>query len=269
VCHNYRFFPMIAELRGRILGGDLGPVHAVRGAYVQDWLLETTDTNWRVDASRGGASRTVADIGTHWIDLAETVTGRRLEAVAAQLSTIHPRRPAYEGVGTFATAGGPVDEWLEVTTEDQAQLLLRFGGGLPGALVLSQVAAGHKNDLELTVDGATGSATWRQERPDLLAIGRRDRPTESVVRGGPGLSPESAALTTLPAGHPEGWADGLRNLLAAAYRAIRGAGHPPVPLPTFEDGLRHLAFVEAAIRSAREERWVAIAEVLTEKEVEG
>ena len=262
LCHNYRYFAMVAELRARVATGDLGRVHAIRGSYLQDWLLQATDTNWRIDAARGGASRAVADIGTHWVDLAEVASGQRLAAVMAQLGTIHPSRARHDRVETFSTADPAGDETV-VSTEDQAALLLRFADGAGGALVVSQVVAGAKNALELSIDGGEASATWRQERPDQLWVGRRDRASELVSRDARILSSEAAALSRLPAGHNEGWSDALRNLLAAAYAKMRGDERSPdaMPLPTFDDGVRHLAFVEAALRSAAEERWVSIDEV--------
>jgi predicted dehydrogenase len=213
----------------------------------------------------------VADIGSHWVDLAEAISGLRLEAVMAELGTVHPRRPA-EGRQTFGSgrAEADADGWSDVDTEDQAALLLRFGEGIQGALVLSQVAAGHKNALDLSLDGADASATWRQERPDQLWIGHRERPSELVSRDARTLSADAAAMARLPAGHNEGWGDGLRNLLAAAYDEIarRRAGggaaeaHKGMPLPTFEDGARHLAFVEATLRSSAEGRWVSMSDVM-------
>jgi predicted dehydrogenase len=264
LCHNYRFFPMVAELQQRVSDGALGRLSAIRGAYLQDWLLAADATNWRIDAGRGGRSRAIADIGSHWIDLAEMVTQTRLEAVMADTGTLHERRPGYQHVGTFAT-GGDGAEWMTVTTEDQAGLLLRFHGGISGTLTLSQVAAGHSNDLTISIDGTGGSATWRQERPDELWIGGAGA-SQTIARSPAHLSPAARHLAHLPAGHNEGWADALRNLLAAAYAAIDRRRHrdeeAAAALPTFEDGVRHLAFVEAALSSASQGRWIAIDDVL-------
>jgi len=264
LCHNYRFFPMAAELRERIASGALGSLHAIRGTYLQDWLLSPRSTNWRVDAARGGRSRAIADIGSHWIDLAETVSRLRVVSVLADLSTVHARRPTHDHVRTFSDAGDGSGS-VVVTTEDQAGLLLRFENGVHGTLALSQVAAGHGNDLELSVDGAEGSATWPQERPDELWLSTGTG-TQTIARAPGRLTGGAQHLARLPSGHSEGWADALRNLLAAAYAEIRGdrdrAEAVAAPLPTFEDGLRHLAFVEAAICSAAERRWVTVDEVL-------
>jgi predicted dehydrogenase len=266
LCHNYRFFPMVAEMRLQVAAGNLGRVHAIRGAYLQDWLLSADATNWRIDAARGGRSRTIADIGTHWVDLAETVSHSRLEAVLADLATVHARRPAGAHARTFSTQSDDVEEWVDVDTEDQAGLLLRFEGGVKATLSVSQVAAGHSNDLELSIDGTDGSATWRQEQPDQLRLARHGA-VETMARSPDRLLPGARGLAQLPAGHNEGWADALRNLIAAAYAAIRGdrgaEAEEAAPLPTFEDGVRHIAFVEAALQSASAGRWVSIDEVLS------
>lgn len=264
LCHTYRFFAMAAELRERIASGVLGSLHAIRGSYLQDWLLSPRSTNWRVDAARGGRSRAIADIGSHWIDLAETVSRLRVVSVLADLSTVYARRPAHDDVRTFSEAG-PASGSVVVTTEDQAGLLLRFENGVHGTLAVSQVAAGHGNDLELSVDGAEGSATWRQERPDELWLATGTG-TQTIARAPGRLTGGAQQLARLPSGHNEGWADALRNLLAAAYATIDGSRGPldeeAAPLPTFDDGLRRVALVEAALRSAADERWVELAEIL-------
>jgi predicted dehydrogenase len=267
LCHNYRFFPMVAELRVQVAAGTLGRVHAIRGAYLQDWLLSADATNWRIDAARGGRSRTIADIGTHWVDLAESVADCRLEAVLADVATVHARRPSSAHSRTFSSESNAT-EWVDVDTEDQAGLLLRFEGGVKATLSVSQVAAGHSNDLELSIDGAVGSATWRQEQPDLLRIASNGR-LEVIPRSPERLSAGARQLARLPAGHNEGWADALRNLMAAAYATVRGdrgaEAEAAAPLPTFEDGVRHIAFVEAALQSAASGRWVTIDEVLNQQ----
>jgi predicted dehydrogenase len=229
ICHSYRFLPLLAELASRVGAGALGRVHLARGAFLQDWLLLGTDEDWRLDASRGGMSRAVADLGVHWLDLVESITGSTAKAVVAQVGYLHARE-----------------------TEDHAGLLVRFSGGLQGACVLSQATAGHHNDFELSLDGDAGSATWRGERKDELWLGTRDRAPDLITRDRVG-SPAARALAERHNGPNEG----RRNLLAAFYGALDG-NPPPVPLPTFEDGLRHVRFATAAIASARSAAWVKL-----------
>jgi predicted dehydrogenase len=234
ICQNYRFLPLIAELASRVAAGELGLVHLARGGYLQDWLLLGSDDNWRLDTSRGGVSRTAADIGVHWLDLVETLTARPVEAVVAQLGYLHGRK-----------------------TEDHAGLLIRFAGGLQGVCTLSQASAGRRNDVELSLDGSAGSATWQSERKDQLWLGARDRAPKVVTRST--VRSESARHLAQRAAGPD---EGRRNLLAAFYASLDGIPSP-VPLPTFDDGLRHVRFAEAAIISARRHAWVEIDEVKT------
>ena len=234
ICQNYRFLPLIAELASRVAAGDLGPVHFARGAFLQDWLLLETDDNWRLDTSRGSVSRTAADIGVHWLDLVETITGRHVEAVVSQLGYLHGRK-----------------------TEDHAGLLIRFEGGMQGVCTLSQASAGRRNEVELSLDGTLGSATWLSERRDELWVGARDRAPEVVTRATARSAPARAL-----AKRPPGADEGRRNLLAAFYASVDGKPSP-VPLPTFADGLRHVRFAEAAIVSARRRAWVEVAEMKT------
>src|SRR5947209_5006143 len=102
VCYNTRFYPLNLEARRRVADGKLGAVYHVTGSYHQDWLLYETDFNWRVLADEGGALRAVADIGTHWLDLVQFITGRRVESVCADLRTFLPTRQRPKGpVETF------------------------------------------------------------------------------------------------------------------------------------------------------------------------
>jgi predicted dehydrogenase len=150
-------------------------------------------------------------------------------------------------------------------------MLLRFRGGTVGSVTISQVAAGHLNDLRLAVDGEAGSAEWRQEHPDELRIAGLAGTTEIVARARSALAPGADALAALPAGHPEGWADAMRNLLAAAYTAFRGERpaeeEAAAPLPTFEDGARHMAFVEAVLRSHASGQWTPIGDIVAEADM--
>ena len=231
LAYNYRFHPLVVELAARI--AYLGPLHLARGSFLQDWLLLATDANWRVEERRGGASRAIADIGAHWLDLVELVSGERVVAVAAQLGRLHGRG-----------------------TEDHAGLLLRFSEGMTGTLVLSQAAAGHRNDMELSLDGSTGSATWRHERPNELWLGSRAGDAVVVGRDDDLLSPMARELAALFSGPNEA----RRNLIAAVYARLAGDERAPAaPLATFEDGLRHARFAAAALESARRDRWVTLA----------
>ena len=257
---NLRFYPIAHQARALVASGALGDVWNVHGGYLQDWLLYPTDWNWRLEPEKGGALRAVADIGSHWMDLAQWVTGRRIEAVFADFRTALPvrQRPTGE-VETFAAAGEVERVEAPMTTEDIANLLFRLEGGCAGAAVVSQVSAGRKNSLRLEVDGSEGALAWDAERHEELWLGHRDRANETLLRN-PGLLDASAqARTTLPAGHAEGFAATFRELYRAVYSAVAEGGMPAEPdFPTFEDGHRSNVLGDAIAASNERRQWVEV-----------
>jgi len=262
VAYNLRFYPLVTEARQRVAAGALGRVHAVHGAYLQDWLLHDTDWNWRLDPPQGGALRAVADIGTHWLDMVTWVTGQPVVKVLADLSTVHPvrRRPMGE-VRTFAGQGAPPGDFesVAVSTEDQAAILLRLRDGALGALMVSQVSAGRRNALSFQVDGAAGALAWSSEEPNRLWLGHRDRPNELLDKDPALLSAPARARSAYPGGHQEGYPDTFRQLFASVYAYVaRGDLSAPRDFPTFADGHREMLHCDAILESAATGRWVAL-----------
>jgi predicted dehydrogenase len=263
VCFVYRHFPLVQELRARLRGGGDGPVHLVRASYLQDWLLRRDDWNWRLDAAHAGASRAVADIGSHAIDLIQHVTGEPIVAVAAQIGRVHDTRisPGEEGRETFAV-GGSAGTVVAAETEDHAGVLFRLASGAHGVLSVSQVSAGRKNHLGLEVDVANAGYSWDQEEPNHLWIGRRDGANADVLRDPANLSPAARPLAHLPGGHQEGWPDALRNLFDDFYASVLaarlGTGDREATFATFADATRVQAVVEAVLRSDSTRSWADV-----------
>jgi predicted dehydrogenase len=257
---NIRFYPLNQQVRALVADGELGTVHLVSGHYLQDWLLLETDWNWRLEPDRGGPLRAVADIGSHWLDLVSFLIGQPVEAVVADLATVVPVRQEPTGpVETFAAASGGTTRPRQIQTEDLATILLRFAGGVRGALVVSQVSPGRKNALRYEIDGSRAAACWESERPDELWIGHRQRANEILLRNPALMAPAAAATTSLPGGHAEGFADTFRALYRAVYSAVAAGGPPADPLyPTFADGHEEVLVGEAIAESARAGRWVAV-----------
>jgi predicted dehydrogenase len=247
----YRYHPMAAEARART--GEIGPIRLVHGHYLQDWLSEPGDGNWRVDAAEGGPSRAFADIGSHWCDLVEWVTGHRIVEVSAAIQTVFARRPAAVAETFSSVAASGVG--IEVSTEDAAQMIFRTDRGASGSLVVSQVSPGRKNGLWFEVDGALAGLTFDQENPESLLVGSR-RGRTTVTRDPTQLSAQAARLCTLPAGHPMGYHDCFTGFVRDVYAAVRG--DRTVRFPTFDDGARMAKLTEAVLASAHTRSWTKV-----------
>ena len=255
---NIRFYPVLQHVRGLIEENGLGAVRLVSGHYLQDWLLLDTDWNWRLEPQLGGDLRAVADIGSHWMDLTTFLTGKRITAVIAELTTFIKTRHQPTGpLQTFATERNAKTVAREIHTEDCATILLRYEGVTKGALTVSQISPGRKNSLVFEIDGADSAAGWNAERPDELWIGHRGRPNELILRDPAILNAEGQQASSLPGGHAEGFADTFKALYAAVYSAV-AAGRPGDGYPTFADGHDGMLVGEAIARSAREGRWVEV-----------
>jgi predicted dehydrogenase len=253
----YRYYPTVREARERVRAGTTGLLRLLHGTYLQDWLTSPEDDNWRVEGRFGGASRAFADIGSHWCDLAEFVSGHRITRLCARtMVALHERRRG-TARAAFDRGDGQDGELRPVDTEDAALMQFETDGGALGSVVISQLSPGRKNRLWLELDGADEALTFDQEQPETLWCGRRDATT--ILRRDPAtLSPPAARLSTLPAGHPEGYADCFDAFVADVYDAVR-TGSPVDGLPLFADGLRAARVTEAVLASAAGGEWVEVA----------
>ena len=254
----YRFHPMARELRARVQDASFGAPNLIHGSYLQDWMLDPMASGWRVDPEAGGPSRAFGDIGSHWCDLAEWVTGERIVELVSQTSISIPQRPAGTSASFSAVSGeGPL---VDVTTEDSALILFKTDCGTSGSAVISQLSAGRKNRLWLEVDGAVHSAVFDQEHAEELWIGG-DAESLIVVRDPNNGSDEQRRLSHLPAGHAQGYAQCFENYVADSYAAIDahdGKGERPQGLPTFADGLRAAEICDAMLRSVTSRAWETV-----------
>ncbi|NDL57136.1 Gfo/Idh/MocA family oxidoreductase [Phytoactinopolyspora mesophila] len=237
----YRFHPMVREAREKVRRGEVGTVFLAHGGYLQDWLLRPTDDNWRVDPHVGGPTRAFGDIGSHWCDLLEFVTGDRIARVSAQASTVNEHRGD----------GDP----RQVATEDIVVVQFATVAGVIGSFVISQVSAGRKNRLLLEISGSKSSLAFDQENSEFLWWGGRDR-SSILVRDPETLSPPAACYARVPSGHPQGYQDCFDSFVADTRSAVGGGW--PDGLPTFDDGLRAARVAEAVVASARQHTWVEV-----------
>ena len=256
VTFNYRGNPLVQQARNAIARGDIGTPHFLVGQYLQDWLLKDTDYSWRLEPDKGGASSALGDIGSHWCDLAQHVSGLRITHVLGDITTVIPKRKKPVGsreAFAAADANQKVEE-VDIKVEDLASVLLRFDNGAKGAFSVGQVCAGHKNDLEIEICGSKASLKWRQEHQNELLIGHRDKPNEILQKDPSLIDREAGRYAHLPGGHQEAWADAFANVMRDIYGFIadgRKASDPhPPAFATFEDGYRANCIVEAILQSA-------------------
>lgn len=257
---NIRWYPLNQHVASMVREGALGDVRLVTGHYFQDWLLYDTDWNWRLEADQGGAPRAVGDIGSHWLDLLGFVTGLRVEAVMADLTTFIPvrRKPAGE-VRTFSTERATDTIGVDIHTEDTASILLRFEGGARGSVDISQLSPGRKNSLAYQIDGSSSAVAWDSEQPDSLWIGHRDRPNELLLRNPALMNGAGASAARLPGGHVEGFADTFGAVFTAVYDDVL-AGRPSDDprYATFAAGHEEMRIGDAVLASSRSGAWVEV-----------
>jgi predicted dehydrogenase len=238
--HNYTGYPMVRQAREMAQGGELGRIRLVQVEYAQDWLSERLEATgqkqaeWRTDPARSGAGGCIGDIGTHAYNLADFITGLDLEELAADVTTFVPNR----------------------AVDDNVQIMLRYAGGAKGALWASQVAPGHENDLAIRIYGEKAGLAWRQTDPNYLTFSVLGRPPQTIGRNGPGAGAAAARVSRIPPGHPEGYLEGFATIyseVATAIFAARDGMKPPaeVLLPTGEVSVKSIAFIEAALASAK------------------
>ncbi len=249
----YRFHPIVRELRARRIAGEFGPWNALHGSYTQDWLLSPDAANWRVDDATGGSSRAFADIGSHWCDLVEFVSGERLAQASALFSTAVSHRPA-ESAEAFSVSAASASR-AEVRTEDIAIATFVTASGLPANVVVSQVAAGRRNRLWFELDGSDASAVFDQEQPETAWLGTAED-TRVIARGTSPMSADQGRLAYVPAGHAQGYQDCFDAFIGDTFAAV--GGETREGLPTFADGARSADIVDAVVRSARSRIWTEL-----------
>jgi predicted dehydrogenase len=258
VNHNLRFYPVVQQARSMIAAGELGEILAVGGTYFQDWLLFDTDWNWRANAEAGGELRAMGDIGSHWMDMIQHVTGLRITALCADLQTFHKTRKRPKGsVETFAgKKSQPVDvEPVSVATDDFGAVLIHLGDRVRGSFAVSQISAGRKNRFNFEVYGTKCGLAWNQEQPDELWIGHRNSPNQVLIKDPSLMDPRAASFADQPGGHSEGYDDTHKQIFRRFYARVADPS-APVEYPTFADGARGMELLEKVLESSRRRAWV-------------
>lgn len=261
---NYRFYPLIQHAKRLFEKGEMGDVYIIHGNYLQDWLYYATDYNWRLESNISGKSRAVADIGSHWCDLVQFITGLKIKKVFANLSTIHSKRKRpKQSVETFKSKEESFNDYeqINIDTEDAGSVMLQFESGATGVFTVSQVSAGRKNHFWFEIDASKKAVSWNQEEPNQLWLGYREKGNEIIIKD-PSLLEEGAKkYAHYPGGHPEGYPEGPKNLFINVYNFIREGKDPlkdKTDFPTFEDGHWENKIVEAVLKSNQEQKWIEV-----------
>ena len=249
VTFNYRGNPLVQQARLMVAEQNIGALNFVHGYYLQDWMTDANVYSWRSDPTKNGVSSALADIGSHWCDLAEHISGSTITAVLADLTTVVKTRYSAGGSAeAFSTNVSAERRPVAVNSEDLASVLVRFANGAKGCFSVGQVAPGHKNDLQIEFNGRAGSLRWIQERQNELWIGRHDQPNAVMLKDPAALLPAARPYAHLPAGHQEAWSDAFRNVIGDIYTWIVTGEKGPT-ISTFADGYRISRVIQAMLKS--------------------
>lgn len=257
--HN-RFYPMTNHLMNIIKDGELGNVFSVSGSYCQDWLLYNTDYSWRLESAESGSTRVVADIGSHWMDLAEFVTGQKIVAVCADFQAIFDvRKKPKKTVLAFSNEKFSEEDYTDIPidTEDNCSIMFKFSGGAKGSAFFSQVIAGKTVAIDLLVGGYKKSAEWNSEDVNGLKIGVRDDGTNHIEKGVSTVHPKTVPLVAYPIGHAEGFPDAFKQGFKQIYASIENRDGN-YDYATFEDGLHEMILCQKIFESNEKQAWVQI-----------
>ncbi len=257
---NCRFYPMAYQMREMLKSGELGGVYTIHGGYLQDWLFYDTDYSWRLEPEISGESRAFADIGSHWIDLVEFVTGLKVTEVLADFEIFHKtRKKPKKAIDTYSGMALRPEDYDEVPikTEDYATVLFHFDNGAHACCNITQVFAGRKNQMIVAIAGSKGSVHWDSELSNEIWLGHRDTANGQLVKDPSILAPSTRKVISYPGGHVEGFPDTFKQNFKQIYAAIE-AGAPQGDYADFGAGVREMQLCAKIIQSARERRWVSV-----------
>ncbi len=245
VTHNYTGYPMVKQAKELVKEGNIGKIRRIIVEYSQGWLtdfIESEDqkqAKWRTDPKKSGVVGAMGDIGTHAENLAEYITGLKIEEVCAQLN--------------IAVEGRLLD--------DDSYVMLKFDNGANGVLMASQISAGEENNLNIKVSGTEGTLEWHQMEPNTLKVYYKDKPIQVFRTGGMNNYGTALRAIRIPAGHPEGYLEGFANIYKEVARAVRmklgyEKGKEPFDFPDINDGVRGMEFIDLVVKSHQSnEKW--------------
>jgi len=251
IAYCYRGYPLMRELRRLVCAGHFGALWRVSGLYLSQDVFDPEKYQWHFTPGLCGPSYALFDYGVHWLDLVQFISGQPINEIFAAFNTRRSSRTWRGGSGEGPQPAGATDASggirVEFSLEDQADILITLAGGASGGATIMALSPGHPNHIAVSMDGASGGFDWVQEQPNNFVERRfgqkmiRDRDPDR-------LQAADRWTTMVPAGHPEGYLDAFRNVIAESWRGMQEGGRD---FPTFEAGLLGIEIVEAAITSSR------------------
>jgi predicted dehydrogenase len=250
---------MVEEARCKIRRGEIGDIRVITGFYLQDWLMYDTDYSWRLEPETAGNSCCIADIGSHWMDAVQHVTGHRITEVCADLATVVPvRKKPKKQTETFSEYSSGDYEPVKIENEEYGAALFRTDKGARGVFHASELAAGHGCYFGFEINGSSASLSWNQEENDRLWIGRRGGDNSVIIRNPSNISPEAKPYTSLAMGHPEGWNDAFRGNIYAFYKYIADGMKGEPVFSTLDQAAYIVKLTEAIIKSGKNRTWESV-----------
>lgn len=258
---NYRMNPMVQEMRARIKSGEAGDIRIITGSYEQDWLMYDTDYSWRLEPEVAGDSCCLADIGSHWMDIIQHVTGHKIVSVMGDAVTVIPvrKKPAKQQE-TFKDAVSEDYIEVEIKNEEYAAVMFKTDKGATGVFHVTELAAGRGCNLNFEINGSKLSYGWNQEENDRLWIGRRGGDNSVIVRNPNLISQSAKPYTALAMGHPEGWNDAFKGNIYAFYKFLADGAKGERIYSTLEDAAYIVKLTEKIIESSKQKTWINVEE---------
>ncbi len=236
--YTYRGYAAIEEIRKQVEKGAIGRVRKVMVDYSQGWLSGLIEQEgqkqalWRTNPKLSGAGGTIADIGTHAFNLAEYVSGSKIEEISALVSTL--------------VVGRKID--------DDTNVLLKFTNGATGTLSASQVCTGEDNSLIIKVYGDKGGILWNNDQPKKIVI-KSEHGEDMIEADGLDIDLNEVA-EPLVGKHPESFLKAFITLYSNFIDDINTGN--PIQGPNIEDGMRGMLFIEKAIESNKKRKRVVL-----------
>ncbi|MCP4626569.1 MAG: Gfo/Idh/MocA family oxidoreductase [bacterium] len=264
VTFNMGFYPMVQEARKMVAAGDIGDFRVAYGRYCQDWLAKDTDYNWRVEAEHSGKSRVVADIGSHWMQMVQMVSGKRITSVYGDATIFIPvRKKPLIDIPTFSKVELKPGEYEEINvdTEDHATVMFKFEDGAKGVMIVFQLNPGRKNRIEWEICGSEKSLSWNGEEANQLWVGSRTEPNRLLMKDGSLMHPDAAKYASYPGGLLEGYGESWKNIFVEIYEYLKTDGlkkGTQPPFPTFKEGYKIQMIIDGILESIESNQWVDI-----------